>query len=149
MDVELSTSNRCYSFHVDSLFMVDEISTNFRRGNSLLNHGDLTKMCPLGSCSKYLNMICIPSIFSFLEVNRLFHRFIVCLKRKTFCISLFFPSSYQRVFRNIGEFGAKQYVWDHLTVNTIQLFVAIKGNFSHPFFFWTSRNEGKFLETTW
>ena len=39
------------------------------------------------------------------------------------------------LFRNIGKFGAKEYFMDHQTANTIQLFIAIKGNFSGIFFF--------------
>ena len=75
--VDFSTSKQCHSFHVDSLLIVDEISTNFRRGNSICwIGGELTKMRPLGNFSKYLNTICIPFIFSFLEVNTLFHRLI-------------------------------------------------------------------------
>ena len=37
IDVELSASNQCHSFHVDSLFTVDEISTDFRGWISILN----------------------------------------------------------------------------------------------------------------
>ena len=35
--VEISTSNRCHNFHVDSPFKIDEISTNFPRGISTSN----------------------------------------------------------------------------------------------------------------
>ena len=35
--VEISTSNRCNSFHVDSPFKIDEISTNIPRGISTSN----------------------------------------------------------------------------------------------------------------
>ena len=37
--VEISTSNQCHNFHVDSPFRFDEISVNFPRGIS-------TKICP-------------------------------------------------------------------------------------------------------
>ena len=37
IDAELFTSNRCHSFHVDSSFVIDEISKNFRRENSMSN----------------------------------------------------------------------------------------------------------------
>ena len=37
IDVEISTSNRCHNFHVDSPFKVDEISMNFSRGISTSN----------------------------------------------------------------------------------------------------------------
>ena len=35
--VEISTSNRCHNFHVDSTFKIDEILTNFPRGTSTSN----------------------------------------------------------------------------------------------------------------
>ena len=35
--VQISTSNRCHNFHVDSLFRIDVILTNFPRGISTLN----------------------------------------------------------------------------------------------------------------
>ena len=35
--VEISTSNRCHNFHVDSPFKINEISTNFPGGISTLN----------------------------------------------------------------------------------------------------------------
>ena len=35
--VEISTSNRCHNFHVDSPFKIDVISTNFPRGISTSN----------------------------------------------------------------------------------------------------------------
>ena len=35
--VELSTSSRCYSFHVDSPFIIDEISTKFWSGKWMSN----------------------------------------------------------------------------------------------------------------
>ena len=35
--VEISTSNLCHNFHVDSLFKIDVVSTNFPRGISTLN----------------------------------------------------------------------------------------------------------------
>ena len=38
------------------------------------------------------------------------------------------------LFLNISEFGAEKYFTDHQSLNTIQLFVAIKRNFSGPFF---------------
>ena len=48
------------------------------------------------------------------------------------------------LFRNYRKLGAKKYFTDHWTANTIQLFVAIKGNFLWSIFFWTSRSEGEF-----
>ena len=44
---------------------------------------------------------------------------------------LFLPT----FFSTIGEFGAKKYFTDHRAAYTIQLFVAIKENFSDLFFF--------------
>ena len=62
-----------------------------------------------------------------------------------YCVCQYSPSSSSpRPFRNIGEFGAKKYYTDHRTANTIQLFVVVKGSFSVPFFFWTSRSEKEF-----
>ena len=66
------------------------------------------------------------------------------LKSKMLCICQFSP----RLFRNIGEFGAKKYFAYHRTANRIQLFISIKGNFSGLFFFWTSRCKGDFPGTT-
>ena len=58
----------------------------------------------------------------------------VCLKSKMLCICRFSSSSSLRLFRNIGEFGAKKYFTDNQTADTIKLFVFIKGNFSGLFF---------------
>ena len=90
-DVDLSTPNRCHSFHVDSLFIVDEISTNVWRGNSICwIHGELTKMRSLGNCSKNFNRICISFIFNFSKVNTLFQRFIAfAWKAKHFALVCF------------------------------------------------------------
>ena len=46
--VKTSMSNRCHNFHVDSLFKIDVISTNFLRRTSMSNRSPSTKMCPLG-----------------------------------------------------------------------------------------------------
>ena len=35
--VEISTSSLCHNFHVDSLFKIDVVSTNFPRGISTTN----------------------------------------------------------------------------------------------------------------
>ena len=48
-DVELSTSNRCHSFHVDSPFIIDEISMNFRCGNSMSNRLRIDEDVSIGS----------------------------------------------------------------------------------------------------
>ena len=44
-------------------------------------------------------------------------------------------SSLSKLFRNIVGLGAKEYITDYQTANTVQLYVAIKGNFSGLFFF--------------
>ena len=44
-------------------------------------------------------------------------------------------STLLQLFQNIREFGAKQYSTEHRTANIIQLFVAMKGNFSVLFLF--------------
>ena len=65
---------------------------------------------------------------------------------KTLCICRFTPSSSSsplRLFRNIGEFGAKRYFTENPLANTSQLFLNIKGNSPGLFFFWTSPSEEK------
>ena len=48
----------------------------------------------------------------------------VCVKRITLCNCLCSSSCFSTsLIRNIGEFGAKKYLTDHWTANTIQLFV--------------------------
>ena len=46
--VEISTSNRCHDFHVDSAFKVDVISTNFPRGISTSNRWRIDEDVPIG-----------------------------------------------------------------------------------------------------
>ena len=46
--VEISTSNRCHNFLVDSPFKIDVISTNFHVEFSRRIDGESTRMCPLG-----------------------------------------------------------------------------------------------------
>ena len=66
-------------------------------------------------------------------------------KQKQLYICHFPPSSsFPRLFRNIRELGAKMHFTDHRRINRIQLFIAIKGNFSSSFFLWTNRSQGKF-----
>ena len=55
-----------------------------------------------------------------------------------FSIFIFFSATF---FLEYQEFRAKKYFTGHRTANIIQLFVAIKGNFSGLFFFLTSRSE--------
>ena len=47
---------------------------------------------------------------------------------------LFFPS-FLRLLGNIGKFEAKKYLTELQTINTVQLVVTIKANFSGLFFF--------------
>ena len=53
-------------------------------------------------------------------------------------LELPFSSSSAQLFWNIGELGAKSYFTHYWTTNAIQLFVAIKGNFSGLLFFWNA-----------
>ena len=67
-----------------------------------------------------------------------------CLKSITRCNCLSpSVSSMPRIFQSIGESGAKKYFTDHRTANTVQLFVAIKGNLSGLFFSWTMHTDGE------
>ena len=84
-------------------------------------------------------------LLAYFNSNILYSVHYVCLKGKTFCICFFSPSSSSPgLFQKIEEFGAKKKFTDHQTATTIQIFVAIKGNFSGLIFFWTSCREGKF-----
>ena len=46
--VEISKSNRCHNFHVDSPFKIDLISTNFPRGISTSNRWRINKDVYIG-----------------------------------------------------------------------------------------------------
>ena len=46
--VEISTSNRCHNFHVDSPFKIDVISTNFLRGISTSNRWRIDEDVSIG-----------------------------------------------------------------------------------------------------
>ena len=46
--VEISTSNRCHNFHVDSPFKIDVISTNFPRGISTSNRWRIDEDVSIG-----------------------------------------------------------------------------------------------------
>ena len=59
-----------------------------------------------------------------------------------FLLLLPFPRNLSEILRNSEQ---KKYFTDHRPANTVQVFVAIKGNFSGPFYFWTSRRKDKFL----
>ena len=45
---EISTSNRCHDFHMDSPFKIDVISTNFPRGISTSNRWRIDEDVPIG-----------------------------------------------------------------------------------------------------
>ena len=84
----------------------------------------------------------LASVNVFLGERRRMAVYCVCL----YSISLWncqFLFVLPNFFRNIKEFGTKRYFTDHQTANTVQLLVAIKGNFS-GLFFWASRSEGYF-----
>ena len=49
--VEISTSNRCHNFHVDSPFKIDVISTNFPRGISTSNRWRIDEGVSIGKFS--------------------------------------------------------------------------------------------------
>ena len=66
------------------------------------------------------------------QTCRVLHRNPKILKHNAWKL-LFSPSSPQ-LFQNIGEFGAKQYFKEHRIGNTVQLLVAIKGNFPNLIF---------------
>ena len=48
--VEISTSNQCHNFHVDSPLKIGEISTNFPRGISTSNRWRINKHVSIGLC---------------------------------------------------------------------------------------------------
>ena len=50
--VEISTSNRCHNFHVDSPFKINVISTNFPRWISMSNRWRIDKDVSIGKLSK-------------------------------------------------------------------------------------------------
>ena len=61
--VEISTSNRCHNFHVDSPFKIDVISTNFPRGISTSNRWRIDKDVLTGySYSSYKVVWQIPKL---------------------------------------------------------------------------------------
>ena len=63
--VEISTSNRCHNFHVDSPFKIDEISTNFPCGISTSNRWRIDEDVSIGKivgilfpdCRSYFNFL--------------------------------------------------------------------------------------------
>ena len=57
VDFEISTSNRCHNFHVDSPFKIDVISTNFPREISTSNRWRIDKDASIGQllCRVYVD----------------------------------------------------------------------------------------------
>ena len=63
--VEISTSDRCHNFHVDSPFKIDEISTNFPCGISTSNRWRIDEDVSIGKivgilfpdCQSYFNFL--------------------------------------------------------------------------------------------
>ena len=68
----------------------------------------------------------------------------LCLLINHNAIKLLFSPSFPQPFWEIGEFSVKKYFTDHWQANTFQLFIAIKVDFSSPFFFCTRRSKGEF-----
>ena len=66
--VEISTSNRCHIFHVDSPFEIDEISTNFPRGILTSNRWRIDEDVSIGMIKHFRND-CVGSLFSIIESN--------------------------------------------------------------------------------
>ena len=52
--VEISTSNQCHNFHVDSLFKINVISTNFPRGISTSNRWRINEDVCIGVFSHFI-----------------------------------------------------------------------------------------------
>ena len=48
IQIEISMSNRCHTFHVDSAFKIDVISTNFPRGISTSNRWRINEDVSIG-----------------------------------------------------------------------------------------------------
>ena len=66
--VEISTSNRCHIFHVDSPFEIDEISTNFPRGILTSNRWRIDEDVSIWMIKHFRND-CVGSLFSIIESN--------------------------------------------------------------------------------
>ena len=62
--VEISTSNRCHNFHVDWLFKINVISTNFPRGISTSNRWRIDEDVSNGMSHFYLLINNLDCIFS-------------------------------------------------------------------------------------
>ena len=66
--VEISTSNWCHIFHVDSPFEIDEISTNFPRGILTSNRWRIDEDVSIWMIKHFRND-CVGSLFSIIESN--------------------------------------------------------------------------------
>ena len=66
--VEISTSNRCHIFHVDSPLEIDGISTNFPRGILTSNRWRIDEDVSIGMIKHFRND-CVGSLFSIIESN--------------------------------------------------------------------------------
>ena len=67
--VEISTSNRCHNFHVDSPFKIDVISTNLPRGISTSNRWRINKDVPIGIFSVSKNYVDLAYILEQLRIG--------------------------------------------------------------------------------
>ena len=61
--VEISTSNRCHNFHVDSPFQIDVISTNFPRGILTSNRWRVDKGVSIGCTIRIIHNIFLMLIY--------------------------------------------------------------------------------------
>ena len=78
--VEISTSNRCHNFHVDSPFRIDVILTNFSRGTSMSNRWWIDQDMFIGkvlifrsSCAEVLSKKSVVSNFAKFTAKHLCH----------------------------------------------------------------------------
>ena len=69
----------------------------------------------------------IQDLYRTLEIAKIYLRLLEKHNASQLPLFVCFPPS---LFWNNGEFGAKKYFTDIQTANTVQLFTAIKGNFS-------------------
>ena len=89
IDIELSTSNQCQCFNLDSPFIIDEISTNTQCGISMSNRWRIDVNVPTGPRSG-----CVPAykpwkLFSNFVIDIFFHYFsdLVFPRKKIFAQS--------------------------------------------------------------
>ena len=58
--VEISKSNRCHNFHVDSPFKIDVISKNFPRGIATSNRWRIDEDVSIGYRKRYFSLCWLP-----------------------------------------------------------------------------------------